>query len=201
MKVKVVLWGLLILTLLSACGRPKEATPTPPTASPLPTPTATEATLTPPLVVPTVTKEATSTPQPATPTPTEEATSTPHPTPTPEGIWPKVVTRLELGVPTGNGYYPRAVAVNSATGLVYVRNERSNSEERGNVSVIDGTTNQIVATIPVGQSGWGYNEVAIDETANRVYVVNRGDKTLTVIAGDTHQVVTTIEGGKPFVCS
>ena len=54
MKAKVILWGLLLLTLLSACGRPEEA----------------------------------------------------RPTSTPEGIWPKVVARLELGVPAGNGYYP-----------------------------------------------------------------------------------------------
>jgi YVTN family beta-propeller protein len=85
------------------------------------------------------------------------------------------------------------VAVNSATGRIYVRNERSDSEERGNVSVIAGATNEIIATIPVGQSGWDYGEVAVDETANRVYVVNRGDETLTVINGATHQVLTTIQ--------
>jgi len=193
-KAKMVLWGLLILALLSACRRPEEATPTSPPVSPTSTPTVIEATPTPPPVVPTATEEATPTPPPATPTATEEATPTPQPTPTPKGIWPKVVTRLELGVPTGNGYLPRAIAVNSATGRVYVRNERSDLEERGNVSVIAGATNEIIATIPVGQSGWDYGEVAVDETANRVYVVNRGDKTLTVIAGDTHQVLATVEG-------
>jgi len=61
-------------------------------------------------------------------------------------------------VPTGNGYYPRGVAVNSATRRVYVRNERDDSGERGNVSVIDVATNEIIATIPVGESGWDYNE-------------------------------------------
>jgi len=182
-KARVILWSLLLLTSLSACRRPEEATP--PMVSPSPTPT-------PPLVTPTATKEAT--PElPITPTAIEEATSTPQPTPTPEGIWPKVVTRLEVGVPAGNGYYPRALAVNSATGLVYVRNERSDSEERGNVSVIDGATDEIIATIPVGQSGWDRNEVAVDERANRVYVVNRGDRTLTVIVGATHQMLATIE--------
>ena len=151
----------------------------PPTVSPTPTPTATEATPTPP---------------PVTPTATEEATAARQPTPTPKAIWPKVVTKLELGVPTGNGYLPRAVAVNSATSRVYVRNESSDSGEQGNVSVIDGATNEIIATVPVGQSGWPYSEVAVDDTANRVYVVSRGDKTLAVIDGATHQVLTTIEG-------
>jgi YVTN family beta-propeller protein len=97
-------------------------------------------------------------------------------------------------VPAGNGYYPQAIAINPATGRVYVRNERSDSEERGNVSIIDAATNEIIATIPVGPSGWDYNEVAVDERANRVYVVNRGDKTLTVIAGATNQVLATVEG-------
>jgi len=100
-------------------------------------------------------------------------------------------------VPAGNGYYPRAIAVNATTGRIYVRNERSDSEEYGNVSVIDGATNEIIATIPVGRSGWDYNEMAVDETAredllHRVYVVNRGDKTLTVIDGTTHQMLTTL---------
>ena len=190
MKAKVI-WGLLLLALLSACRRPEEATPTPPTVLPPSTPMATEATPTSPPVVATATREAT--PPAVTPTATEEATPIPQPTPTPEMIWPKVVTKLELGVPTGNGYSPRAIAVNSATNRIYVRNERSDSEERGNVSVIVGTTSEIIATIPVGQSGWDYNEVAVDETANRVYVVNRGDKTLAVIVGATHQVLATIE--------
>ena len=198
MNAKVILWGLLLLTLLSACGRPEEVTPTPSPLPPPPTPTRTEVTPTPSPVVPTATTEPTPTPPPATPTATEEATPTPQPTSTPEGIWPKVVTRLELGVPTGNGYYPRAIAVNATTGRIYVRNERSDSEEYGNVSVIDGATNEIIATIPVGQSGWDYNEMAVDETAqedllHRVYVVNRGDKTLVVIDGATHQVLATVE--------
>jgi YVTN family beta-propeller protein len=141
----------------------------------------------------TATKVAMPTPPAVTPTATKVATPTTEFTPTPEGIWPKVITKLELGVPAGNGYLPRGIAVNSATGRVYVRNERSDSEERGNVSVIDGETNEIIATIPVGQSGWDYNEVAVDEAANLVYVVNRGDKTLAAIAGDTHQVFATIE--------
>ena len=208
MKAKVILWGLLLLTLLSACGRPEETTPTPSPLPPTPTPTTTEVTPTPSPVVPTATEEArptpppatptattepTPTPPPATPTATEEATPTPQPTPTPEGIWPKVVARLELGVLAGNGYYPRAIAVNATTGRVYVRNERGDSEEQGNVSVIAGETNEIIATIPVGQSGWDYGKVVVDETANRVYVVSRGDKTLTVIVGDTHQVLATVE--------
>jgi len=96
-------------------------------------------------------------------------------------------------VPTGNGYYPRAIAVNATTGRIYARNDRSDSGEQGNVSVIDGATNEIIATIPVGQGGWDYGEVAVDEAANRVYVVNREDKTLTVIVGDTHQVLATVE--------
>ena len=193
MKAKVVLWGLLLLALLSACHRPEGATPMPPTASPTPTPAATEIRPTPSPVIPTATEEATPTPPPATPTATTEAPPTPQPGPTSEGIWPKVVARLELGVPTGNGYYPRAIAVNATTGRIYARNDRGDSGEQGNVSVIDGATNEIIATIPVGQGGWDYGEVAVDETANRVYVVNREDKTLTVIAGDTHQVLATVE--------
>ena len=49
-----------------------------------------------------------------------------------------------------------------------MRNERSDSEEYGNVSAIAGETNEIIANVPVGRSGWDYGEVAVDETAREV---------------------------------
>ena len=64
MKAKVILWGLLLLTLLSACGRPEETTPPPSPLPPIPTPTTTEVTPTPSPVVPTATEEARPTPPP-----------------------------------------------------------------------------------------------------------------------------------------
>jgi YVTN family beta-propeller protein len=49
-------------------------------------------------------------------------------------------------VPVG---YPLGVAVNDQTNRIYV------SQVAGAVSVIDGATNQVVATIPMGGVGTG----------------------------------------------
>jgi DNA-binding beta-propeller fold protein YncE/photosystem II stability/assembly factor-like uncharacterized protein len=63
----------------------------------------------------------------------------------------------------------------------------------GRISVIDGQTHEIVATIDVGVSGSPVRRVAVDEVSNRVYVVNDGE-TLSVINGATNEVLKTIKG-------
>jgi hypothetical protein len=47
-----------------------------------------------------------------------------------------------------------------------------------NVSVIDGSTNTVVATVPVGPGAGG---MAVNPTTNRVYVANAADDTVSVI--------------------
>ena len=56
------------------------------------------------------------------------------------------------------------MAVNPTTNRIYVANETSN-----NVSVIDGATNTVVATVTVGVAPSG---VAVNPTTNRIYVAN-----------------------------
>src|SRR5262249_28527450 len=59
------------------------------------------------------------------------------------------------------------------------------------VTVIDGTSHAVAATIPVGQAP----VVALNQTTGAVYVANSGDKTISVIDGNTNAVVTTIPVG------
>ncbi len=129
------------------------------------------------------------------PTPMVIVSLTPGAEPTPtaqaEAAWPTVLTEFSLGVPAGNGYYPKKMAVNPKTNLVYVHNQAGEGGV-GQVSVIDGQTNEIVATIDVGLSGSSIGRVAVDEVANRVYVISGGE-TLSVINGATNEVLTTIE--------
>jgi YVTN family beta-propeller protein len=73
------------------------------------------------------------------------------------------------------GSLPTGVGVNSSTNRVYVANYGDNT-----VSVIDGSTNAVVATVGVGTSPIG---VGVNSSTNRVYVANNGDNTVSVIAG------------------
>jgi YVTN family beta-propeller protein len=105
-----------------------------------------------------------------------------------EPVYPEdaaVVTTLTL---EPDGSQPVALAVNSTTGRIYVANAESD-----NVSVVDGTSSTIIATIPVGRAPRG---VAVDPRANRVYVANSGSNEVTVVDGQTDEVVATLPVGK-----
>ncbi len=80
------------------------------------------------------------------------------------------------------GAKPVGVGVNQNTNMVYVTNHDSNT-----VSVIDGSTNAVVKTIPVG-----YSLVAVNPITNEIYVDNSYNN-VTVIDGTTNNVTTTIQ--------
>ena len=65
--------------------------------------------------------------------------------------------------------------MNPTTNRVYVCNQ-----DDGTVSVLDGSTNTVLATVPVGTEPDG---IAVNPTTNRVYVANFGDDTVSVIQG------------------
>jgi YVTN family beta-propeller protein len=73
------------------------------------------------------------------------------------------------------GTAPRAIAVNTATGIAVVANFGSNS-----ISLIDLTapTPTVTATIPVGAGPTG---VAVDNVRNLAVVTNNTDKTISVV--------------------
>lgn len=99
----------------------------------------------------------------------------------PGAAQPTLVTHV------GVGAQPVGVGVNAVTNRIYATNRGS-----GTVSVIDGATHAVVATIPVGLSPW--YQVAVDPTVNRAYVLNNGSGTLSVIDGASDTVVDTIRG-------
>jgi YVTN family beta-propeller protein len=89
------------------------------------------------------------------------------------------------------GDIPCALAVDSSTGRVYAANYASNS-----VTVIDGASNSVVATVSVGTRP---QAVAVDSATHRVYVANTHDNTVTAIDGVTNSVVATIKvGSEPY---
>ncbi|MEM3431431.1 MAG: YncE family protein, partial [Candidatus Micrarchaeia archaeon] len=90
-------------------------------------------------------------------------------------------------VNTSNGYRPVEVAFDSSNGYVYVTNHLSN-----NVSVINGATNTVIQTIPVGSGPYG---VAFDSSNGYVYVANCLSNNVSVINGATNTVIQTIPVG------
>ena len=57
---------------------------------------------------------------------------------------------------------------------------------------IDGTTNTVVATVPVGPYPSG---VAVNPTTNLIYAANQGSGDVSVIDGTTNTVVATVSLG------
>ena len=100
------------------------------------------------------------------------------------------------------GKEPNAVAVNPKTNKVYVTNKKSNT-----VSVIDGKTNKVIATVKVGPEP---NAVRVNPLTNKIYVAclkgllpdgspdPNGDGQVTVIDGATNKTTKVKAGLEPY---
>ena len=77
--------------------------------------------------------------------------------------------------------------MNPITNKIYVANYNDD-----NVSVIDGLTDLLVATVAVGDGPYG---VGINPDANKIYISNRLSNSLSVIDGETDSVVATVTVG------
>lgn len=86
--------------------------------------------------------------------------------------WQEVTTLFQVGSGPPGGSYPLGVAVDPTTHMVYVSNAASNSVETNNsVSVIDGTTNQLITNI-VGITGVVQADMAANPQTDQIYVGN-----------------------------
>jgi YVTN family beta-propeller protein len=96
----------------------------------------------------------------------------------------------DIGVATiAVGTKPVGVIVNTTTNKIYVANSGSND-----VSVIDGASNSVVATI-TDPNAVAPVAVAVNSTTNTIYVANSQSNNLTVIDGATDSVTATITVG------
>ena len=86
------------------------------------------------------------------------------------------------------GIVPVDVGVNLSSNRVYVANHTD-----GTVSVIDGATNTVIATVSVGSAGSNVL-VGVNPSTDRVYVANTEDGTIAVIDGANITVIATIPG-------
>jgi YVTN family beta-propeller protein len=89
----------------------------------------------------------------------------------------------------GIGQSPDAVAVNPVTNKVYVINAGDNT-----VSVIDGSTNAVTATVAIGGNPVA---IAVNTMTNQIYVGNSNSSNVTVIDGATNTTATVATGTAP----
>jgi photosystem II stability/assembly factor-like uncharacterized protein/DNA-binding beta-propeller fold protein YncE len=117
--------------------------------------------------------------------------------------WPRVVQRLDLGVPAGNGDYPYQIAVDPARGQVYTLNMGSNASGNS-ISVLDTRRNEIVALIPFDNPGEFSPptpvDLVVDPYRPRLYALT-GDRYAETPATDLYvvdverlEVVATVPG-------
>jgi YVTN family beta-propeller protein len=81
------------------------------------------------------------------------------------------------------GGEPTSVAVNPRTNRIYVANSGSL-----NVTVVDGTTKEVVATVPVATRP---HSIAVNQRSSRIYVTT-AESSIIVINGDSNEVVGSI---------
>jgi YVTN family beta-propeller protein len=94
---------------------------------------------------------------------------------------------LKATIPVGAN--PLGVAVNATTNKIYVANNGDN-----NISVIDGASNSVVATI-TDPNAVSPVVIAVNPTTNTVYVANQQSNNVTEIDGASNSVTTTIGVG------
>ena len=100
-------------------------------------------------------------------------------------------------VTTSPSTVPSAIAVDTATHLVYVTSAVYEPHDvHGSVKVIDGHTGQLVDTIPIGL---GPKAIAVDPATQRVYVTEQtgtdGDLAVAVIDAAAGKLITTVPIG------
>ena len=89
-----------------------------------------------------------------------------------------------------------AVAVDPATGTVYVAGYDGANNDAATVWVISEATNTVTATIPVGTPlGYGADAVAVDSVTGSVYVADSTDGTVRVMNGATNTFTATVPVG------
>jgi DNA-binding beta-propeller fold protein YncE len=100
-------------------------------------------------------------------------------------------------VPVTRSWRPPMIAIDATRHLVYVASAVFDpAGARGVVTVVDGRTAAVVATIAVGP---GPQAIAVDPARNRVYVSGQTgvdtDAAVTIVDGATRRILTTVAIG------
>lgn len=95
-------------------------------------------------------------------------------------------------ISAGSNSNPHFVAADPQTDTIYA----TNPQVPNTVSVINGQTNRVTASIPVGDIPQG---VAVNPASSAIYVANEFSGTVSAISGPTQKVIATVPvGTDPF---
>jgi photosystem II stability/assembly factor-like uncharacterized protein len=129
------------------------------------------------------------------PTPsTSPAPPTPPPSSTADPLWPSFLRELNFGIPAGNSYGPRSLAVHPRLGRLYVRTRAPDGDAPGQVTVLDRATGQVLDIVATGLDSYGEGIIALDEDRNRLYAVNADEATCSILDATRLDLLTTLQG-------
>jgi DNA-binding beta-propeller fold protein YncE/photosystem II stability/assembly factor-like uncharacterized protein len=101
---------------------------------------------------------------------------------------------LNFGIPAGNSYGPRALAVHPSLGRIYARTQSHGPDAPGQVTVMELDTGRVLALVETGLDSYADGEIVVDSARDLVYAINADEVTASVFAADTLAPITTIEG-------
>lgn len=182
--------AILVALALVACAETAEPAP-PATATPAPIQrTSTLSTVAPTSVTaPSATAATLPTPSPSPATP-----PTSPPPSTAVSPWPTFLRELNFGIPAGNSYGPRSLAVHPHLGRLYVRTRAPDSDAPGQVTVLDRASGQVLDIVGTGLDSYGEGILALDEDRYRLYAVNADEVTCSILDASSLDLLATLQG-------
>ena len=176
---------LLVLALVACAGETPPVDPSPTALATSPTrlaPTASHPPPSPTMALPT----ASPTTGPAT-APAQPADESP---------WPAFLHELDYGIPAGNSYGPRSLAVHPGLGRLYVRTHglAPLSADPGQVTVLDLASGEVLDVVETGPDTYAEGGLSLDMDRERLYALNVGDTTCTVLDAAGLGTVATLDG-------
>jgi DNA-binding beta-propeller fold protein YncE/photosystem II stability/assembly factor-like uncharacterized protein len=181
---------LVLVLVLAACA--ESPTPGPSPMAPAATATAVEPEAT--GKAPVVQTTATGAPLAAEPTPRPAlATTVPS---SPESPWPCFLRDLDFGIPAGNSYNPRALAIHAGLGRLYARTAVRGPDysDIGQVTMLDLASGQVLATAEVGAAGYDEVPLLVDPIRDRVCTLDLDNSAALVLDADTLERIATLDG-------
>jgi len=99
---------------------------------------------------------------------------------------------LHLDIPAGNSYQPKAMAVHPGLNRVYVRTDDLQINGQGLVTVIDLSTTRVVTAVATAPDRASDGGMTVDAVRDRVYAVNAGMATASVLDARTLGIIETL---------
>lgn len=107
-------------------------------------------------------------------------------------LWPVPLRTLHLEIPAGNSYQPKAMAVHPGRNRLYVRTHNLGVDRQGLVTVIDLSSTRVVMAVATAPDSASDGGMAVDTVRDRVYAVNAGMGTASVLDARTLGVIETL---------